>query len=267
MTILDLNVRAWLSGVDKDFVYEMSYYGCFIVIWLIVILVCLIVKTNRPILGTILRGLKGNTVPRFLIGLLMGFGFNALCVLAAVLHGDISVSYRGIASNDILYIVILALVIIIQCGSEEILYRGYFYQRLRKGYKSPLFAILINPIAFLSGHLFNPGVTALALFNIYLTGVIISMMVYYFDSLWIAIAFHAGWNFTQNIIFGLPVSGVILKYSVGKMDLINGEDSFFYSVKFGVEGTWFFLVVIIILISLFYYFGRKMKVSPTDIWK
>ena len=266
MTFSTVMVLSWTSGTVRDLLYAFCFYACFIFIWLVLILLCLIVKTNRPILRSFLGGLRGNTVPWFLLGLLLGFGLNALCVGTAVLNQDISVSWPGNILGGILYNMITVIIVAIQSGSEEILYRGYYYQRLRKGYKDPLFAILVNPIPFVLTHLFNPGVTVLALINIYVIGILLSMMVYYFDSLWFAIAFHSAWNYTQNVIFGLPVSGLVLKNSIGKMDLINPNDSFFYSVSFGVEGTGFFLVMGIILIFLIYCFGRKRKVRATDIW-
>ena len=259
-------IPAWLSGMDGDFTWTLGFYASFITVWVIVILFCLIVKSNRPILRSFWRGLKGNTVSKYLLGLLLGFGMNALSIGMAVLHKDIRITWPGIAASAIVPLFIVAVAVVVQCGSEEILYRGYFFQRMQKGYQSPVFAIFINPIPFLLAHVFNPGVTVLALINIYLVGVVMSLMLYYFDSFWLVVAFHSAWNFTQNVIFGLPNSGNLPGFSIGKLDTANAGNSFFYNAGFGVEATGFTTLMLIGIIVVFSLLVYKSKKTPTDIW-
>ena len=57
-----------------------------------------------------------------------------------------------------------------------------------------------------------------------------SLMVYYMDSLWCAFAVHTAWNFTQNILFGLPNSGINVPYSVFKLNAATARDSFAYNI-------------------------------------
>ena len=62
-----------------------------------------------------------------------------------------------------------------------------------------------------------------------------SLFVYAFDNMWIAIAMHTAWNFSQTVIFGLPSSGVASTYSLtGINDATNG---LFYDTLFGAEGS------------------------------
>lgn len=265
-SVLTLAIQVSLSGKNADFAQSFGFYAAFIVVWGIVILFCLIVKSNRPILRSFLRGLKGNTIPKYLLGLLFGFGVNAICIGAAVLHGDIQITWPGIAASAIVPFFVLAVAVVVQCGSEELLYRGYYFQRLRKGYKNPAFAILINPIPFFLAHVFNPGATFLALLNVYLVGVLMSLMLYCFDSFWFVVAFHSAWNFTQNAIFGLPNSGNILNMSIGKLDTATAGNSFFYNTVFGVEAAGFTTLLMIVLILVFFVIVRKSKKMPTDIW-
>lgn len=265
-SFLMILIPVWLSGMDGDFTQTLAFYGSFIVAWVILILFCIIVKSNRPILGSFWRGLKGNTVPKYLIGLLFGFGLNVLSIGAAVLHGDIRITWPGVAASAIGPLLILIVAVAVQCGSEEILYRGYYFQRLRKGYKNPAFAIFINPIPFMLAHVFNPGVTVLALMNVYLVGVIMSLMIYYFDSFWLAMAFHSAWNFSQNIIFGLPNSGNILGFSIGKLDTSAIGNSFFYNPNFGVEATGFTTLLMSVVFVVLLLLVCKRKKTPTDIW-
>ena len=197
----------------------------------------------------------------------MGFGLNGISIGAAILHNDIQINWSSVTASFIIQFIIVFIAVMIQCGSEELLYRGYYFQRLRKGYKSPAFAILINPVIFLLAHVFNPGVKVLALINIYLVGVVMSLMLYYFDSFWLVIAFHTAWNFSQNIIFGLPNSGIIQGFSIGKLDTDTASSSFFYDVDFGVEATGFTTVLLVVLIIVFSLIIFKTKKKPTDIWE
>ena len=79
------------------------------------------------------------------------------------------------------------------------------------------------------------------------------------DSLWCAFAIHAAWNFTQNILFGLPNSGIVMPYSVFKLDAATARDSFAYNVGFGIEGTLFADIILIIACLLLFFWGQKRK--------
>ena len=79
-------------------------------------------------------------------------------------------------------------------------------------------------------------------------------------------AAHAGWNFTQSILAGLPNSGNVVPYSVLKLDAATAQNSFFYNVAFGVEGTIPAIAVQIAVLVVIVAIGRKLGGTPTDIW-
>jgi hypothetical protein len=114
-------------------------------------------------------------------------------------------------------------------------------------------------------HMGNPGFTATAGSQIFLAGVIWSLIVYYYDSIWVAFWFHAAWNYTQNIIFGLPNSGIISEYSIFKLEAASARNGLFYNVNFGVEGSigssLILLVMIIVLIVI-----NRGKPEKRDYW-
>jgi hypothetical protein len=47
---------------------------------------------------------------------------------------------------------------------------------------------------------------------------------------------HAGWNFTQNYLFGLPNSGLVSEASIFHLDSATGISTWIYDWAFGVEG-------------------------------
>ena len=124
-----------------------------------------------------------------------------------------------------------------QSASEEVWCRGFVYERVNIHY--PLWvAILINSVVFGLLHIFNDGVTALAIVNIIICGIGYSLLRWYTGSIWTAFGIHTMWNFTQNFIFGLPNSGLVSEVSMFRLDAATGIDSLMYSYEFGVEGAW-----------------------------
>ena len=89
-------------------------------------------------------------------------------------------------------------------------------------------------------------------------GVFYSLVVYYFDSIWCAFGMHTAWNYTQNIVFGLPNSGNVTPFSMCKLDS-GAKDSFFYNVGFGVESTLFAVLIDFLAIAVVIFLGQRYK--------
>lgn len=247
----------FIPGIQyTDTVITGIMYFEFWGIWAIVLLYMAVTKKNRPLLKYIGTGTKGNNWINLLIGLLIGAGMNGICILAAWLHKDITLTFD---SFQPIPFVIIFLTVFVQSSAEELLCRGFLYQRLRRSYKHPAVAIVGNSALFAALHLFNEGVTVLSIINILVVGILFSLMVYYMDSIWCAMAAHAAWNFTQNIIFGLPNSGITVPFSVFKLDALTARNSFAYNVGFGIEGTIFADLVLILGCVLLFMWGRKKK--------
>jgi len=265
--ILGLFVQAlFVLFFDKNDPFNITFilYFQMIGVTITILAYLLIFKHRRPILKAITPKAKGNTVPYLLIGLAMGAGTNFLCALVAMINKDIHVSF---SQFNIFSFLLLLLAVFIQSSAEEITDRMYYYQVLRKGYRNKWVAIVGNALVFSLLHIFNPGITVLALLNIFFSGVICSLLVYYFDSLWAAFGFHTGWNFTQSILLGLPNSGKVVPYSIFMLDTANARNSLFYNVVFGIEGTVFSTIILGLICVVVYLVGRKRNQEPLDVWE
>ena len=207
----------------------------------------------------------GNNLKSIPAGILLGFGMNGFCVLMSCIMGDIKLSFSGF--NPVAFFAFLFCVMI-QSGAEEIVDRCYLYQKLRRRYRWPVIAIAVNALIFMALHMGNPGVTKLGLLQVFLFGVLASLLVYYWDSLWAAIWTHTAWNFSQSIVFGLPNSGIVSKYSVFKLEAASARNGIFYNTSFGVEGSLGANVIIgiIILVILIYAFATK-RGEKMDYWE
>ncbi|MBR0130534.1 MAG: CPBP family intramembrane metalloprotease, partial [Firmicutes bacterium] len=246
-----------IPGVESmsDASQTAFFYVLFIGIWILVLFHMFILKKNRPIFKALWTESPGNNIKMFLIGFFFfGMFLNALCAFAALLNKDIFLSFYCFEPLPLLWILFC---VFVQSSAEELLCRGFLYQRLRRSYKSPWVAIIGNSVFFGILHLLNPGVTVLAIINIIAVGILYSFMVYYGNSIWCAMAAHTAWNFTQNIIFGLPNSGSVVPYSIFMLDAGNARDSLVYNVGFGVEGTVFADILLIVSCIGLYFWYKK----------
>ena len=254
-----------LSGAQyNDLGQTAGLYLMFAGIWLTFFLNALI-RSNRPLFKAYGTGLSGNRAPQLLIGLLIGLVMNGALILFAAMNGDIHVYFDKI---EIVPLVILLIAVFVQSSAEEFGCRGFVYYRVLRTYKDNyILAIAVNSAFFAALHLGNNGISPLAVVDLIVSGVLFSVMVYYFDSLWMAMGCHTGWNFMQSILIGLPNSGNVVPYSVFKLDAATARDSMFYNVAFGVEGTIPAILIQIVVIAAIVVVGRKMNVKRTDIWE
>ena len=268
-----------ILGGDHDAAVFLEDYFSFFSMWIGLFLVVLLFKGNRPMLHAVkycsprVRGdadsasgrranRAGNNIIGLLIGLALGFGCNGFCVLISVLAGDIHLEYSGF---KLVPFAAFLICVFIQSAGEELTDRWYLYQKLRRRYKAPWIAIFINSFVFMALHLVNPGISPLALAQIFIVGVLFSLFVYYYNGLWVASAFHAAWNFTQSIFFGLPNSGIVSAYSVFRLDAASATNGPFYNVNFGVEGSPG-AVVLLLALTVAVILINRGKGEHTDIW-
>ena len=272
-----------ILGGNHDAAAFLRDYFDFISIWIGLFLVVIIFKANRPMLRAVKycrpdaggsgdgsaaagTGTNGNPARNnftgLLIGLALGFGTNGFCVLMSALLGDIHLAYSGFRPVPFLLFFVC---VFIQSAAEELADRWYLYQKLRRRYRQPWIAIAVNSLVFMVLHLMNPGVTFPAVLQLVLIAVLFSLFVHYYNGLWIAMAYHAAWNFTQSIFFGLPNSGIVSAYSVFRLDAASARNGIFYNVNFGVEGS-IGAVAIIMILTVIVIVKNRGKGEHTDIW-
>ena len=243
---------------DPDVRSFMGLYAEFLGIWVLTILAISIFKFNRPMLKLLFPNIK-----KILIGIVIGgiggFVLNSINVCAALLLGDIKLSFNKIEILPILGFIIF---ICIQSGAEEIIDRLYIYQKLRRRFKNPFVAVFGNALFFFALHLGNPGLNYAAFAELFGWGVLFALIVLYFDNIWISIAMHTAWNFTQNIFYGLPNSGIVSGYSIFKLDAASSD--FFFDTGFGVEGSWGAVIILAVICTVLII--KYKTYEKNDVW-
>ncbi len=204
-------------------------------------------------------GRVGNTVKMGLLGFAAGLVLNLICALIALLHGDITLSFGGF---NPLFLLAALVVVLIQSAAEELLERAYMMNALGERYHV-IFAILYNPFLFALMHLGNSGLTPFSLLVIFMAGLSLTFMTIATDGIYFPIMAHTSWNYSQNILLGLPNSGVVAAGSL--FTLQAAKESIWYSPAFGLEGglaavlVWPVFSTIMLVIAL-----RRKKQLTSD---
>ncbi len=239
-----LSINSQLSTIISDYlVYTIPL--------IIILLIAMSIKRNRYMLNKF--SIKNN---KLLLGVGIGLLMNSFCVLVAYIHKDITLTWNYI---NIILLLFCFLAVLIQCLAEEMLNRIFIFEKIKKSYNSPLLAIVINSLFFGLIHIFNDGISILAIVSIISMGVLTSLMIYYYDNIWGAVGIHTAWNFTQNIIFGLLNSGNPSAYSIFKM--VDSRNSFAYNTYFGIEATWIAILTILLVSIILYLYNSKHKMK------
>jgi membrane protease YdiL (CAAX protease family) len=151
-----------------------------------------------------------SATPRELgIGVAIGVLSLAVIVVVFLLLGWVTYhSESGSAGGYLGSIGTGLLVFLVAAAAEEALFRGYPFQVLVQGIGA-VPATIVASLAFAAAHGANPNVGGLALVNIFLAGVMLSLAYLRTRSLWFATAVHLGWNWSMASLFDLPVSGLM----------------------------------------------------------
>lgn len=184
---------------------------------------------------------------RFLTGLLLGAGMMTIGVLLPTAVGDLATGRSthdttGVASLGLL--VVLLVVFIIQGSTEEIVFRGYMMPVAAR--QLPIWVAIAGPSVIFM--LMHPGAGVVGTVNLLLYAVFACLLALQQGSLWMICGFHAGWNFFQGNVFGVPVSGnpeptsfFTFGPTPGSRELVSGGD-------FGIEASLVGTALLVILI-------------------
>jgi membrane protease YdiL (CAAX protease family) len=169
----------------------------------------------------------------FIMGLLLGSVPAALAMVLGVFAGGAAWVKDGGAATDFPGGVLVTLALLAPAAlAEEVMFRGVPLVVLARLMGRPAALVLLS-VLFSLAHLDNPDVTARAIGNVALAGILLSLAFYSPGGMWTAFGAHLGWNGTLASL-GAPVSG--LPFDIPYIDYTMGGPSWLTGGRFGPEG-------------------------------
>ena len=166
-------------------------------------------------------------------GLVLGILPAAVAMLLGVIAGGAAwLPDKGSLSEYLSRTGVLLLVLAPAALAEEIIFRGVPLVLLSRVFGRPAALVLLS-LGFALAHVTNPEVTARALGNITLAGILLSLAFYSPGGMWAALGAHLGWNMTLAAL-GAPVSG--LPFDIPFVDYSMGGPEWLTGGAFGPEG-------------------------------
>ncbi|MBR6452093.1 MAG: CPBP family intramembrane metalloprotease [Lachnospiraceae bacterium] len=253
-SIIGSPIQSFGYSIGGDWMGVLAYLGT-IGEWAVCLLFMFLFKPDRKLIAALGHG-GGNTLKMFLIGIAAGFVMNGSCILVSVLRKDISLYYDP---SPLICLLAGVVSVLIQASSEELLCRHIMQRHLRRRYGKAWLEILLPSALFSALHLMNPGAGVISTLSIFVSGVLFGAIICYYDSFWLVCGLHAMWNITQNLLFGLPNSGIVMPLTVFRLDAAAAQDSFSYNVAFGVEGSLMSLLVLLLGAGIVIFLGERKK--------
>lgn len=194
---------------------------------------------------------KGNVIPSIVKGFLIGFLLILAIVILSLLFGQFK--FDGIDFSGCIYLPLFLIGYAIQSFGEEIVCRGWALTYFAKRHGIVL-AIIISNIVFVLPHMGVAGFDLLTAINIFLIGILFSIIFLKYDNIWINGTVHATWNFLLGPIFGLDVIrfsiNSLLKLTKLSPNILNGG-------TYGPESSLIVTIVVVIAIIITLYCLKK----------
>lgn len=126
-----------------------------------------------------------------------------------------------------------ALVLFVAATNEEMMFRGYPFQRLVESV-GPWGAVAVTSGLFAVVHLGNPSADGISTLNTALVGVPLAVAYLRTRLLWMPIGIHFAWNYVQGVVLGLPVSGLVIPQTVLRAEVEGAR--WLTGGRYGPEG-------------------------------
>ncbi len=145
--------------------------------------------------------------------------------------------------------------------SEEFLFRGYTQYTLAQGIGFWPAAISLS-VLFGAVHLRNPGEGFMGAAGIVATGLVFAFALRRTGNLWLAVGWHASFDFGETFLYSVPDSGLLLAHHLSNATL-HGK-TWLTGGTVGPEGSVFsFLTMGIMAMAIHFLFPAE-KAEPTQ---
>ena len=192
----------------------------------------------------------------FWLGIFLGLCEVSLLVgLIAVFGGysfeSLALHRTGLVGWGLLWAVAFLLV----GFSEEFMFRGYVQYTLTRGIGFWPGAACLS-LLFGAGHLANHGETLTGAANVVVTGLVFAFALRRTGNLWLAVGWHASFDFGETFLFSVPNSGFVFDHHLSNA-VLHGP-AWLTGRTVGPEGSVFgFLTMGISALAIHFLFPKK----------
>jgi hypothetical protein len=151
----------------------------------------------------------------------------------------------------------LFLVLFISATNEELIFRGYPFQRLVESL-GPAGAVAVSSACFGLAHLGNSHHTWISTINTMLVGIPLSIAYLRTRSLWMPVGMHFTWNYVQGFVFGLPVSGFAFPTTLLNAQVHGGD--WLTGSAYGPEGG-LLCTIVALGAGIFLFLSPRIRIS------
>jgi len=201
---------------------------------------------------------------RFWQGMLIGLCEISLIVACMALLGAYSfgsLSFHGgkILAWGILWLIAAILIAL----PEEFLFRGYTQRTLAEGIGFWPAAFMLS-LLFALVHKTNPGENWFGVANIFVTGLLWAFTLRRTGSLWLAVGWHAAFDFGESFLYSVPDSGGVFEGHLSNATIAPGR-TWLTGGEVGPEGSVLaFLTLALGAILIHFVFPAEQKPQPDD---
>ncbi|MDI9342615.1 MAG: type II CAAX endopeptidase family protein [Sediminibacterium sp.] len=193
-------------------------------------------------------------------GILIGAGLQALTILIIYLNDG----YEIVSVNPVDYILQGMMMGFTSAIVEETLIRGIIY-RVSEEKLGSYGALALSALLFGAMHLGNPNSSLVNSVGLAIqAGLLLGAAFIYTRRLWLPIAIHFAWNFTQSGIFGARVSGNELSKSLITAEFTGNK--WITGGDFGPEGSLQATLLCLVVAVVFMVLSHKKNRIIKPIW-
>jgi len=198
----------------------------------------------------------------FWLGCLLGLGEVSLLVGSIGAFGGYSFGKISLYGTSLPTWALYWAVTFVFVGlTEEFLFRGYAQYTLTRGIGFWPAAVGLS-LLFGAGHLANHGETVVGAANVVVTGLVFAFALKRTGNLWLAVGWHAAFDFGETFLFSVPNSGLVYSQHLSNASLEG--PSWLTGGTVGPEGSVFgFLTMGLGALAIHFLFPIG-KLAPCD---
>ncbi len=192
------------------------------------------------------------------VGFGVGLGMIVTLILLEWVSGHLRIRFSGVSfATGAGQLLSFLFIFLVGSTHEEMLFRGYPFQRLMEVLGTPA-TVLLLAAAFGAIHSGNPHAGLVGTANTAIVGVLFALAYLSSGRLWFPIGLHWGWNFAEAA-FGLPVSGITIERMPFLAEV--GGSELFHGGTYGPESSLLASGVFLAAISVMLFRMRRSAAS------